>query len=820
MSTFNFNSPNEVRRVTRSNIASLFAALMHLNSLVTVTYSQRLLAFLGAVYNRILVLFDANARSLISELKLVRRWFLEFIRNGNTDNPGLEWDRWDDSNNCPVLLEGLDALWDEIESPSDSHYTDHAAQLIFTLLSIDRIIVVPAVPNYSTIEDGPVIEPVGYPTNEELVNALSSLHIDPAAFKAFYNQQVHDFDYEVLSTRGPNGDATWTAHLDARAWALDTELFRRFSAWLEESRLTRILRDLFGCIRSAAAEAIPNLSPILGKLSVIEEWGGKARIVAQMDYWTQMALTPLHNTINHFLRALKEDGTFNQHAIAERVRQWTADPSMEVFSFDLTAATDRVPITFQESILSYLMTSKSFGNGWASILVDREFLTPNGDLISYNTGQPMGARSSFPMLALTHHIIVQIAAARAGLTVYRDYVVLGDDVTLTNAQVAAHYQTIMRCLGVPINLSKSIVHVDGGVSMAEICKRVFMDGVEISRFNPKLIVNVIRDGRLGPDLQNDLIIRGWDPSNEVFWKFMAGLLSIDNLTLLIRLNCAPISITGLLRQFASNSKLAQLSAWIPAYQDLKPEHLVELFTYVTASEALKRLDGILRAAVTINDSLSIIAAANAHPDRIPQYVRDTWLGEGLTKEERARLEGLIASTGPITPNHPLVSASRAEANRISELLHQLNSHDTAIITRARLGLLDVFRTSISSIWLDDGNIRAGESRSIFTRMLTTLVSLFTSEKRVSKSGRNLSLSYSVVLTSLSRLWTVALDFGGQVTVNALRANVTRDIHNAVDNLKAAEEAAVLISSSSVPTTSPTPATPKGIRRRRAFARIS
>jgi len=32
----------------------------------------------------------------------------------------------------------------------------------------------------------------------------------------------------------------------------------------------------------------------------------------------------------------------------------------------------------------------------------------------YSVGQPMGAYSSFPMLALTHHVIVQIAAGRAG----------------------------------------------------------------------------------------------------------------------------------------------------------------------------------------------------------------------------------------------------------------------------------------------------------------------------------------------------------------------------------------------------------------------
>jgi hypothetical protein len=38
------------------------------------------------IYDRILVIFDADARATISELKLVRRWYLGFIRGGNLSN--------------------------------------------------------------------------------------------------------------------------------------------------------------------------------------------------------------------------------------------------------------------------------------------------------------------------------------------------------------------------------------------------------------------------------------------------------------------------------------------------------------------------------------------------------------------------------------------------------------------------------------------------------------------------------------------------------------------------------------------------------------
>jgi len=44
----------------------------------------------------------------------------------------------------------------------------------------------------------------------------------------------------------------------------------------------------------------------------------------------------------------------------------------------------------------------------------KEFSKENG-IYRYAIGQPMGALSSWAMLALTHHLIVQIAAQRVGI---------------------------------------------------------------------------------------------------------------------------------------------------------------------------------------------------------------------------------------------------------------------------------------------------------------------------------------------------------------------------------------------------------------------
>lgn len=61
-------------------------------------------------------------------------------------------------------------------------------------------------------------------------------------------------------------------------------------------------------------------------------------------------------------------------------------------SFDLSAATDRLPLEVQVQVLNQLATG--LGNAWKSLL-DFTWLSPNGkQVIRYSVGQPMGAYSS------------------------------------------------------------------------------------------------------------------------------------------------------------------------------------------------------------------------------------------------------------------------------------------------------------------------------------------------------------------------------------------------------------------------------------------
>jgi len=116
------------------------------------------------------------------------------------------------------------------------------------------------------------------------------------------------------------------------------------------------------CYRLPNFFKLSDATPEHSKLHLIFEKGDKCRVIAIVDYWTQQALCPLHDTIFGFLKPMSNDGTFDQDRIAALVKDWTANPSSELSSLDLTAATDRLPIALQQIILDKLVDKPGFGS--------------------------------------------------------------------------------------------------------------------------------------------------------------------------------------------------------------------------------------------------------------------------------------------------------------------------------------------------------------------------------------------------------------------------------------------------------------------------
>jgi hypothetical protein len=137
----------------------------------------------------------------------------------------------------------------------------------------------------------------------------------------------------------------------------------------------------------------------MGQLSTKDEAAGKVRVFALVDVWTQSILKPLHDSLFSLLKSLPNDATFDQLASVKRCFA-KVKLAQKSFGYDLSAATDRLPIAIQVDILTPLIGERA-ALAWKQLLVDRDYFLPGDEVTSrssmklrYSTGQPMGALSS------------------------------------------------------------------------------------------------------------------------------------------------------------------------------------------------------------------------------------------------------------------------------------------------------------------------------------------------------------------------------------------------------------------------------------------
>jgi len=270
-----------------------------------------------------------------------------------------------------------------------------------------------------------------------------------------------------------------------RTMAADPSLRGSFMTVLGFCRNAAV-RDLFMMpIKAGLHNELLSKSGCLGKLGVKEEAAGKVRLFAMVDAWTQWALSPLHKLIFEILKGVPEDGTFDQGAPLHKV-----DGFPGLWSLDLTAATDRLAVKLQVALLTYLFRSATFAQAWANLLVGRGYRFANfkyaafAGVYRYAVGQPMGALSSWAMLAFTHHFLVQVAAYMAGpeyasaTRLYRNYAILGDDLVIGDYEVKRCYLVVIASLGIKCGLHKSLLSPKG--LALEFAKRTIWLGRDVS----------------------------------------------------------------------------------------------------------------------------------------------------------------------------------------------------------------------------------------------------------------------------------------------------------------------------------------------------
>jgi hypothetical protein len=324
---------------------------------------------------------------------------------------------------------------------------------------------------------------------------------------------------KVSNRTGPNGHAVLAAHWDAYA-------LRHSSVWTTFTFLAKAwgLPFLVHSVEALALvtspminkypiveKTLPQSRAILGKLGTKQEPLGKMRIFAISDFWTQTLLRCLHDFLMGELRKLPMDGTWDQGKAADRVKAETAKGT-KLYSFDLSAATDRFPVRFLVLVLGFLV-GPEVAEAWRILLVDRDYWY-KGVAYRYAAGQPMGTLSSWAMFALAHHVVVQIAARLAGYEgLFDGYALLGDDIVIFDEAVAEEYRLLMSELGVTINDSKSI----NGPGTAEFAKRIFHRGAEVTGVSGALVAQCVANLSGLRVLVETLLLRGFCISHQTFY---------------------------------------------------------------------------------------------------------------------------------------------------------------------------------------------------------------------------------------------------------------------------------------------------------------
>lgn len=320
-----------------------------------------------------------------------------------------------------------------------------------------------------------------------------------------------------LSTKnGPNGPALLNA-------PFDREAIRGTQLEADINELAELINpDLCEIMNITSKEprvqpVSPTRTLVSGRLRVKYESGGKSRIFAIVDWFSQSALLPLHRFLMDWLGDQIQDGTSNHSYAARSCAEWTDGRfGKALWSFDLTTATDRFP-RFLEKIVMSQIFSPGIGDLWERIISNRTFLDPSQEkFVTFNSGQPLGALSSWASFAVTHHILVRTAGRLEGFNPDNlFYRIIGDDICIARDRaVAERYISMIGDLKVPFSREKSVLPSQMLCHpVAELAKRLFRNGDEITPLPPDAIIEYQRDKRQLLELASD---RGYARADQVY----------------------------------------------------------------------------------------------------------------------------------------------------------------------------------------------------------------------------------------------------------------------------------------------------------------
>jgi hypothetical protein len=443
-----------------------------------------------------------------SKYKIVANYLVNLAEGLNPENP--IWVSTERVSKVPTDLLPLRVLVDSIRGP-ERNLKDY--QVLVTVLAIPRLSKELPNMDLSSIENK-MTPPVEVKFNHFMVN-----------FKSYVNNTWNlnipknpDMTAKpsLRMSAGPNGSPSLQFAAEEAKLLLGTKslglAFKDLCTLTGNMNLYRYTSKFLDIDLD-----ISNL--YLAKLILVPDSMNKHRLVAMLDYWTNVILAPVEAVCKSVIKLNLQSDHMNNHGSGAQVVK--SKSTCKSWSIDIKEFTNRLPARMQQVVLGKVLNPK-IADAWYRLLVDRDFWVPAHDkYVRYGVGQPQGSKGSFVIASLTHHAIIHYAfnLVQGEGNVNELYEIVGDDLVIHENEVLKDkVLQIYEEIGLEISKSKSKYPV-GDLNWSEFCSRVFVNGIDVSRISPNVINQASKDWRDVPLLLSLLRDREVTISKEILPSF-------------------------------------------------------------------------------------------------------------------------------------------------------------------------------------------------------------------------------------------------------------------------------------------------------------
>jgi hypothetical protein len=481
------------------------------------TYSGRSIEF----YSRCVDAFRSLITKLIrnhgyadgsSRWKIIRSYTFDLIEGRKPENP--EWLATSEKYSVPSQLgsEIIALIVEYLNIDQDDATRLKIYQTLNTLLYSSRIIEGLVPMSLDSIEDefkpidNDLLSSFRAYAHEKLKEwNFNKVNLERENKQMFTNLSRYRFN---LKKNGPNGKPKIETALEEAECLRKSKLWSPFTRLCEELGIAHLPNYLDGLtlLNHGVSEQIV-ATPVtrLRVLSPVPDSDFKVRVVAVVDFWTQLALEPVRAWVRHVtMKLFKEQNFVDSHDRGfEALREFqiaclNSDVSLKdkqlkiekLKFYDFTSWTDRYHRDLQKIIMTELFSSR-LSEAWAQLTVHCSWYVPSAKReVKYKQGQGMGTNGSFDIATLTDHIFINFIYDTYCSEAFipknnRCYGKVGDDLWIYDPLdiFTVYYEKI----NLPINLAKSKTYSDLLGSVGEFCSRISINGIDVSRISPKII---------------------------------------------------------------------------------------------------------------------------------------------------------------------------------------------------------------------------------------------------------------------------------------------------------------------------------------------